>query len=178
MVRLQQMLLFVESKLLLLVSNELRIRRLRARGARIGENCQILTVYFSPSPYLVEIGNHVGVSPGTQFITHDASGLLIEDTDPNIDVFGDIKVGDNTFIGINCIILPSSRIGSDCIIGAGSVVRGVIPDDSVAFGNPAQVVMKTSLMKQLLRNHKNRLDTRNLPMKQKERIVRRHFGLE
>lgn len=164
-------------KLPLLLGNERRISKLREYGVRIGEHCLINTTSFSTEPYLIEIGDHVAISTGVQFITHDGAGWLFEETDPHMDVFGPIRVGNNTYFGTNCTVLPNTRIGSNCIIGSGSVVRGVIPDDSVVFGNPALVVMKTSLMKQLLVNHKHRLDTRNLPPKEKEQIVRRHFGL-
>jgi hypothetical protein len=56
-------------------------------------------------------------------------------------------------------------------------VRGVVPDGSVVFGNPAKVVMKTALMKQLLLNHKHRLDTHGLSPEEKEIAIRQHFGV-
>lgn len=167
----------VQWKLLMIMSNERRIRFLRRQGVRIGRDCLIYTTYFSTEPYLVEIGNHVAVSSGVHFSTHDASGWLFADH-PDMDVFGDIRVGDNTYIGINCTILPGARIGSNCVIGSGSVVRGVIPDDSVVYGNPSRVVMKTPLLKQLLIHHKHRLDTRHLSPRDKEAVLRRHFGLQ
>ena len=160
----------------MLVSNERRIRWLRRDGVRIGENCLVYTTLFSTEPYLVDIGDHVAISSGTSFVTHDATGWMFQDH-PNMDIFGRIQVGSNTYFGTNCTILPGSRIGTNCVIGSGSVVRGEIPDDSVVFGNPARVVMKTALLKQLLVNHKHRLDTRNLSARAKERVVRRHFGL-
>lgn len=50
-------------------------------------------------------------------------------------------IGDDTLIGMGAIILNRAKIGSNCIIGAGSLVtQGTeIPDNSVAFGNPAKV---------------------------------------
>jgi len=173
----RQVVLRVRWKLLMVVSNEARIRFLRKQGVRIGENCLIYTTFFSTEPYLVQIGDHVAVSSGVHFSTHDATGWLFDDH-PDMDVFGDIMVGDNTYIGINCTILPGARIGANCVIGSGSIVRGTIPDGSVVYGNPAQVVMKTSLLKQLLVHHKHRLDTRHVPAKEKEKILRRHFGLD
>jgi len=173
----EQAMLRIRRRLLMVMSNEDRIRALRKEGLRIGENCLVYTTLFSTEPYLIEIGNDVAISSGTSFVTHDGSVRIFPDH-PHMDVFGDIKVGNNTFFGTHCIILPGSRIGSDCIIGSGSVVRGVIPDGSVVFGNPAKVVMKTSLVRQLLVNHKHRLDTRHLPAKEKEQAIRRHFGLE
>ena len=47
---------------------------------------------------------------------------------------------DNVFIGCNTTILGNVRIGSNVIIGAGSVVTKDIPDNSLVVGNPAKVI--------------------------------------
>ncbi len=51
-------------------------------------------------------------------------------------------VGDNTVIGMGSIVLSGAVIGSNCIIGAGSLGTGKmrIPDNSLAFGNPAKII--------------------------------------
>ena len=36
--------------------------------------------------------------------------------------------------------MPNVKIGSDCIIGAGSVVTHDVPDGSVYAGNPARLI--------------------------------------
>jgi acetyltransferase-like isoleucine patch superfamily enzyme len=167
---------WIRWKLLALAGHERRIRALRKLGVRIGENCWIYTTNFSTEPYLVQIGNHVAISRDVAFVTHDTSGWIFEDH-PEMDVYGTITVGDHTYFGVSCVVLPGTQIGSHCVIAAGSVVRGVIPDGSVVMGSPAKVVMKTPLLKQLLVNHKNRLDIRSLPPKEKEQVLRRHFGL-
>ena len=41
---------------------------------------------------------------------------------------------------MHSIILPGTKIGNNVIIGAGSVVRGSIPDNSIVAGNPAVVI--------------------------------------
>lgn len=174
--RFRQIVEAIRWKLMVLASQERRIRALRKRGVRIGGNCLVYTNGFPTEPYLVEIGDHCAISQGVEFITHDATGWLFEDH-PEMDVFGPITVGSNTYFGTNCTILPGTRIGSDCVIGSGAVVRGDVPDGSVVMGNPAKVVMKTSLLKQILVNHKNRLDTRRLSPEEKETVLRRHFGL-
>jgi hypothetical protein len=45
------------------------------------------------------------------------------------------------------------------------------------MGNPAKVVMKTALLKQVLIHHKHRLDTRSLSPEAKEKVLRKHFGI-
>lgn len=161
----------------MVLPNALRIRILRAQGVTIGNDCLVHTPYFGVEPYLVVIGDHVAISSGTEFITHDAVGWLFPDH-PNLGLFGAIRVGNNTFFGIKCLVLPGTTIGSNCVIGAGSVVRGVIPDDSVVMGNPGKVIMSTPVLKEMIVNHKNRLETHLLSSREKMRFLRRHFGLE
>lgn len=153
------------------------VARLRARGVRIGEGCLILTENFSSEPYLVEIGDNVRVAPGTHFITHDGSVMLSGARHVGTLILGRIIVGSNTFIGLNCLILPGSVIGRDCIIGAGSVVRGTIPDGSVAMGNPARVVMSVKMAEQLAGRQRHRLDIPSVSGAEREKIIREHFGL-
>ena len=169
--------IFLQRKLFMFMPNAVRIRMLRSQGVKIGRDCLVHTPYFSTEPYLIEIGDHVAISSGVEFVTHDAVGWMFPDH-PNMGLFGSIKVGDNTFFGLKCLILPNTVIGKNCVIGAGSVVRGVIPDDAVVLGNPAKVVMTTPMMKQLLIHHRHRLDTHTLDSFAKRRLLTKHFGMK
>ncbi len=51
-----------------------------------------------------------------------------------------ITIGDNVWFGANVTVLPGVTIGSNTVIGAGSVVTHDIPDGVVAFGNPCKVI--------------------------------------
>ena len=53
-----------------------------------------------------------------------------------------VTIGDNVWIGGNTVIMPGVHIGSNTVIGAGSVVTKDIPDWSVAVGNPCRVIKK------------------------------------
>lgn len=44
---------------------------------------------------------------------------------------GSIEIGKDVWIGAHVTILPGSKIGDGAIIGAGSVVKGVVPPNSV-----------------------------------------------
>lgn len=154
-----------------------KIKYLREQGVKIGEGCHVDTLGFPSEPYLIEIGDHVGIASGTLFLTHDAGINCFREEFPEDDVFGTIKIGNNVFIGSNCIILLNSNIGNNCIVGAGSVVRGTFPDNSVIFGNPAKVVMKMGAQRMLYKLNKGRLPTVKMTDPQKKPQVLKHFNL-
>lgn len=51
-----------------------------------------------------------------------------------------ISIGDRVWIGGNCVVMPGITIGSDTVIGAGSVVTKDIPAGVIAAGNPCRVI--------------------------------------
>lgn len=51
-----------------------------------------------------------------------------------------VTIGGNCWIAGNVTILAGAKIGSGCVIGAGSVVVKDIPDNSLAVGNPCKVI--------------------------------------
>lgn len=53
-----------------------------------------------------------------------------------------VKIGKNCKIYNNAVILPGTIIGDHVTIGANSVVKGVIPDYSVAVGIPASIIKR------------------------------------
>jgi acetyltransferase-like isoleucine patch superfamily enzyme len=165
-------------KLLEKSSDKSRVRYLRRRGMRIGEDCHLNTMSFSTEPYLIEIGNHVAIAAGTDFITHDGAIWCFREELTNADVFARIKIGNNVFIGNNCTILPNTIVGDNCIVGAGSVLRGQYPESSVIIGNPAKVVMNMSAQKFLYSQNPDLLRTQHLSFSKKKKIIMKHFGLE
>lgn len=157
--------------------SDTKIKYLRKKGMIIGENCHFDTLSFSDEPYLIEIGNHVGISFGSVFLTHDAGIRCFNEDFPDFDVFGRIKIGDNVFIGVNCTILPNTIVGDNCIIGAGSVVRGRFPDNSVIIGNPARVYMKMSAQKFMYSQAPGLLYTGKMTDEQKMPLVKKLFDI-
>jgi acetyltransferase-like isoleucine patch superfamily enzyme len=127
-------------------SSEAYVKYLRKIGCYIGEH----THFFSPigttvditRPYLLNIGDYCKITQGVVILTHDYSrSVLRMKYKEIIGEAGFVKIGDNVFIGVNAVILKGTTIGNNVIIGAGSVVSHDIPDDTVAAGNPAKVVM-------------------------------------
>lgn len=56
----------------------------------------------------------------------------------------EVTIGDNVWIGGSTVILPGVHIGSNTVIGAGSVVTKDIPDWVIAAGNPCHVIREIS----------------------------------
>ncbi|MER2009548.1 MAG: acyltransferase [Psychrobacillus sp.] len=109
----------------------------------IGDNCEIHgDVIFGSEPYLIKIGNHVRLTHGVKFITHDGAMWVIRNIgwSPNGGKVGPITIGDNVMIGQDTIIMPNIEIGSNVVIGAGSVVTKNIPDNSIYAGIPAKYI--------------------------------------
>ena len=98
----------------------------------------------------ITIGNNVLIAPNVQLYTAthpvSASERFVEDWDENSgELFFrtralPIAIGNDVWIGGGVIVLPGVTIGDNCVIGAGSVVTRSIPSNSLAVGNPCQVV--------------------------------------
>lgn len=106
------------------------------------------TAYFDNYDYSrIHIGKNVTISREVLFLLHDWSlktGFLsLGQTDKFGYFLKDIHVGDNSFIGARVTLLPGCKIGKNCIIGACSVVKGEIPDNSIVVGNPTKVISNT-----------------------------------
>lgn len=157
-------------------SDARKIKYLRNHGMKIGENCHINTMSFSTEPYLIEIGNHVAISAGTDLVTHDGAVWCFREENKDADIFGKIVIGNNVFIGINCTILPNTTIGNNCIVGAGSIVRGKFPDNTVIIGNPAKVIMKVSFQRFLYYQSSDMFATHGMSDKEKAKILKEHFS--
>lgn len=65
------------------------------------------------------------------------NNLVIVDHDHNFKskspefLSAPIKIGNNVWVGANVTILRGTEIGDNCVIGAGSVVKGSIPKNTV-----------------------------------------------
>lgn len=101
-------------------------------------------VMFSAEPYLVTLGDNVFISVGVKFLCHDGSTLPFRKDYPDLELAGEINVGNNVFIGMGALILPSVSIGSNCIVGAYAVVTRNVPDGSIVAGNPARRICDTA----------------------------------
>ncbi len=91
----------------------------------------------------VEIGDDVQTGPYV-YVTDQNHGYADPDVPIGTQVPHDapVSIGSGSWLGAGVIVLPGSQIGRNVAIGAGSVVRGTIPDHSLAVGVPARVVRR------------------------------------
>ncbi|MCT4478539.1 acyltransferase [Peribacillus frigoritolerans] len=90
----------------------------------------------------VTIGNNTQFGPNVLIYDHDHdfrtdNGLkeLKYKTSP-------IKIGNNVWIGANVMILQGTEIGDNCVVGAGSIIKGNFPNNSIIIQKRDTVINK------------------------------------
>jgi acetyltransferase-like isoleucine patch superfamily enzyme len=89
----------------------------------------------------VRIGARCMISWNCSIFDSIGHRLWLEETG-EVEVEEPITIGDDVWIGPYSIIMKGVTIGSNSVIGAGSVVRRDVPPDSLVYGNPARVAGK------------------------------------
>lgn len=64
----------------------------------------------------------------------------------------DIEIGEDVWIGANCTLLPGSKIGRGCIVGACSLINKEIPPYAVVVGNPGKIIGSTFTIEEILKH--------------------------
>lgn len=104
-------------------------------GDGVFVNCDC--VFLDSAP--ITLGDHVLIGPQVGIYTP------IHPIDAEIravwhEAAAPVTIGSNVWIGGHATICPGVRIGSDVVIGAGSVVVHDVPSHVVAAGNPCRVI--------------------------------------
>lgn len=117
---------------------------------RFGRNVELNDFVHIGSIGSVILGDEVMVASRV-FITDHDHGIYAGDgehSDPATtprtrqEVCRPVTIGNRVWIGENVSILPGTQIGDGAIIGANSVVKGIIPASAIAAGIPAKVVKR------------------------------------
>lgn len=109
-----------------------------SQGLRIGKNLRNHSdhPFDALLPWLITVGDNVCISANVKILAHDTS---TEYRNGHTRI-GIVEIGDNVYIGYGATILCNVRIGSDAVIGAGSVVTKDVPAGTVYAGNPARYI--------------------------------------
>ena len=117
----------------------------RAGGKIILEDDVRMSAVTIYSRVSVKVGKHTNIGGNTKIFDHDFHPIDPQERleHPNSGMkCKPVEIGENVFIGCNCIILKGSKIGNNCVVGAGSVVSGQFEDNCVIAGNPAKVIKR------------------------------------
>jgi acetyltransferase-like isoleucine patch superfamily enzyme len=79
----------------------------------------------------IQIDEGVEFGPNVIIYDHDHDFRAVGGLKASKYSLGEVKIGKNTWIGANSIILKNAHIGSNCVVAAGSVVNVDIPDNAL-----------------------------------------------
>lgn len=132
----------------------------------IGQNCSIRSgVRIRINNGVIRIGNNVGINNdckincmqaisigdnviiGQNVCMYDHDHIFGKDIIVREAGFDNesITIGNNVWIGSNCIILKGVNIGDNCVIGAGTIVNKDIASGTIAYNK--KVMMKNTMEK-------------------------------
>ena len=116
---------------------------LPVHGLSIGHRCIIGAGVTITAHESIEIGDDVWFGQSV-FVSDAGHGYQDPDTPigQQLGAHAPVSIGSGSWIGHRAVILPGVRIGRNVVVGAGSVVRGDVPDHSIVAGVPARVVRR------------------------------------
>ncbi|MER6947733.1 acyltransferase [Nonomuraea sp. NPDC000554] len=108
---------------------------------RIGASCSIGRGTHVVAHQSIDIGDHVFTGP---YVYITDQNHVYDDPETPIGRQwprnNPVSIGAGSWLGAGAIILPGTRLGRQCVVAAGAVVRGEFPDHSVVAGVPAKLV--------------------------------------
>lgn len=87
----------------------------------------------------VTIGDYCMIGPNT-VISTVGHPLTAEGRRQHLSITAPIVIGNDVWIGANCVILPGVTIGNNVVIAAGAVVTKDVPNNCVVGGIPAKKI--------------------------------------
>lgn len=103
----------------------------------IGNNCQIGDECFinTARPFIMK--DKAAVAPRCTILTHGFWQSILEGYSV---VYKPVILEENSWVTINCVVLPGVTIGKNSVVAAGSVVTKDVPPNCLAGGVPAKVI--------------------------------------
>lgn len=138
-------------------------KMIRSNNAELDNNCQIFDFVFIDAGNMLKIGKYsiltwnvliegggntsigdrVFIGPGSKILT---STYAIDEfyaiehlpLDCGKILYGDIILEDDVYIGANSIIMPGSIVKRGAVVGANSLVKGVLEPWTINVGTPCK----------------------------------------
>jgi acetyltransferase-like isoleucine patch superfamily enzyme len=82
------------------------------------------------------VGDFCDISAGVHIFTHDTALRCVSMGEALVRR-SPVSIGNGTYVGTQSVILAGTSIGSQCIIGANSLVNADVPDRTIVAGSPA-----------------------------------------
>ena len=109
----------------------------------IGENCVINSGCVLYTGNGITIGNGVSVAANTTFApvnhAYSAKNIPIQQQGFGVNK-GGIVIGDDVWIGANCVLLDGTVLEQGVVVGALSLLRGRVEAFRIVAGNPLKEV--------------------------------------
>lgn len=83
----------------------------------------------------IEIGNYCDLGPNVCIYDHDHDYKVVDGLKAEKYTVNPIIIGNNVWIGANATILRGSIIGDNCVIGAGTVIKGCIEKNTLVYSD-------------------------------------------
>jgi acetyltransferase-like isoleucine patch superfamily enzyme len=108
----------------------------------VGEGCFLNRNTMLAAIDRIEIGDHVMFA--NNCFVGDADHRFDDPDTPvtwqGFSSQGPVRIGDNCWFGVNCVVTSGVTVGERCVIGANSVVIDDLPPRVIAAGSPARVI--------------------------------------
>lgn len=108
-----------------------KIRVRRNAEIVIGANSSVNTNNIITCREKIVIGSDVQLSPNVQIYDHDHDFRSDGGALSGRYITSPVEIGNRVWIGANAVILRGTKIGNNCVIGAGCVVQGEYGDNLI-----------------------------------------------
>lgn len=115
------------------LETDAKIRVIDGGTLEIGENCFINCGSYITVMGSTKIGNNCMFGPNVMVFDHDHDYKTEGGITAGKTTIGEIEIGNNVWIGAGSIILRGAKIEDNCVIAAGTVVKGLVPHDCMCY---------------------------------------------
>lgn len=99
----------------------------------IGDNCFFNNNCIVAAHENIIIGNNCSFGPNVLIYDHDHDFRVANGKNEGKYKVSPIVIGDNVWIGANSVILRGSKIGDNSVIGAGTIIKTDIENDTIIY---------------------------------------------